>query len=230
MGFETATSASTAETAGTAVVFAGGEPPTHATLADIDDVALVVAADSGLGHAYALGYPVDVLVGDLDSVSAADLERAERDGVVVERHPVAKDATDLELALDAAAARGARRIVVVGIAGGRFDHLLGNVLTLTSPRRAGIALEARAGGADLVVVRDRAELRGRVGDRCSLFALGGPATGVDTSGLRYPLRAGTLLPGSTRGVSNELVETPATVSVTGGLLLAVLPDARPEPA
>ena len=60
--------------------------------------AFVIAADSGLEHAAALGLSVDVLVGDLDSASASAVRAAEAAGVRIERHAVDKEATDLELA------------------------------------------------------------------------------------------------------------------------------------
>ncbi len=90
--------------------------------------ALVIGADSGVEHAAALGRHVDIAVGDFDSVSPAALAAAEAAGAEVLRHPPDKDATDLELALDLAVARGARRITVVGGHGGRFDHCLANAL------------------------------------------------------------------------------------------------------
>ena len=56
---------------------------------------------------------------------------------MIERHPAAKDATDLELALDAAIALEPSRILVIGSAGGRLDHLLGSILLLGDARYAG---------------------------------------------------------------------------------------------
>ncbi len=64
-------------------------------------------------------------------------------------------------------------------------------------------------------------LQGAAGAVLTLIALGGPAAGITTSGLRWPLRAETLEPGSTRGVSNEIVEGPVRVDLTGGSLLVV---------
>ena len=58
---------------------------------------------------------------------------------------------------------------------------------------------------------------------CSLLPLGGPAVGVLTDGLRFPLRHETLPAGTTRGVSNEFLGTSATVSLDEGVLLAVVP-------
>jgi thiamine pyrophosphokinase len=57
----------------------------------------------------------------------------------------------------------------------------------------------------------------------TLLPVGGPAAGVTTAGLRWPLVADYLLPASTRGVSNEIVTSPATVSVATGVVLAVQP-------
>jgi thiamine pyrophosphokinase len=210
----------------TTFVVAGGDAPSLSVCDDLPAPELVVAADSGLHHALAAGWKVDVVVGDLDSVGADELARAVAAGVVVERHPVAKDATDLELALATARRRGSDRIVVLGVDGGRLDHFLANTLLLAAPELADAQVEARIGDADVLVVRDQAELRGSPGELCSLLPVGGPARGIRTNGLRYPLRGEDLAPGSTRGVSNELVEPVAVVTLEDGVLLAVLPHAR----
>ncbi len=201
----------------TAVVITGGDriaarpPPAD----------LVIAADSGLEHAQSLGLSVDVVVGDLDSVEADPLAAAEADGAAVERHPVDKNATDLELAIAAAHARGASRVVVLGGAGGRLDHLLANALVLGSAAFSDLTVEWWAAGSRAVVVRHRAEIAGRPGDLVSLLPIGGPATGVTTSGLRWALDGDTLTAGTTRGVSNELTAPTATVAVEAGTILAI---------
>jgi thiamine pyrophosphokinase len=207
-----------------AVVFAGGDPPPSHTLDTLPVDALVVAADSGLVHALEAGLHVDLLVGDLDSAPTGAVTAARRAGTEVERHPAEKDATDLELALDAVVARGCDEVLVVGIHGGRADHLLANALLLASPRYESLRVRAHLGNAEVSVVRDRAELPGPPGRLCSLLPIAGPAAGVVTSGLRYPLTDETLEPGTTRGVSNEVVAPGATVSLRAGVLLAVLPD------
>jgi thiamine pyrophosphokinase len=61
------------------------------------------------------------------------------------------------------------------------------------------------------------------GELVSLVAAGGVARGVSTDGLLYPLRGEDLEPGSSRGVSNEFTRTTATVSVAGGVILAIQP-------
>lgn len=185
----------------------------------------VVAADSGAEVAHGLGWPVDLVVGDLDSVGAEALARVEAEGGRVERHPPAKDETDLDLALRAAAAQApGAEVLVVGGSAGRLDHLLGVLLLLGHDAHAGLRLDAVLGGARVTVVRaEPRRLHGRPGDLVSLFALHGPARGVTTHALLYPLSGATLEPGSTRGVSNELAEPEASVVVAEGVVLAVQP-------
>ena len=132
----------------TIVVVAGGHPLGSAGARRCPHGAMVIAADGGVDRALALGLHVDLAIGDFDSVSAAGLAAAEAAGARVERHPTAKDATDLELALDAAIALAPARILVVGSGGGRLDHLLGSVLLL--------ARRALRSGRDRRVSRRRA--------------------------------------------------------------------------
>lgn len=199
------------------VVCAGG--PARAALPEIGDDALVIAADGGILEAERLGLHVDLLVGDLDSAPEDAVARAPR----IQRHPVDKDASDLELAVAAAVAAEARRIVVVGGDGGRLDHLLGNAFLLASDRWADVEIDAVLGDARIWVVRGERTIDGRPGELVSLYAVGGPARGVTTDGLRWALDDGALLPGSSLGLSNEFVSSTATVRVRDGVVLAICP-------
>jgi thiamine pyrophosphokinase len=202
------------------VVASGGGPAVV-----VPEAGAVVAADGGLDRAAALGLSVDVVVGDLDSVDPGALAAAEAAGTRVIRHPEAKDATDLELALDEAIALGAQRVLVVASGGGRLDHLVGSLLLLGAERYAGLTLDALVGDAVVHVVRGERTIAGKPGALLTLLALGGAATGVVTEGLEYPLAAETLEPGSSRGVSNVFVESEARLTVATGVLLAIRPGA-----
>ncbi|WP_420640282.1 thiamine diphosphokinase [Candidatus Poriferisocius sp.] len=205
----------------TVVVVAGGDPPSPGEIARLPDRAVVVAADHGLDHAYAAGLEVAVAVGDMDSVSPEALSAAEQAGTRVECHPVDKDQTDLELALEWAA-RLADRVIVIGAGGGRVDHLLGNLAVVASPRWAGTDIEVWLGEARAVVAHGRRALEAEPGATVSLFAVGGPAR-VTTTGLAWSLRDEVLEPLSGRGVSNRVVDAPAYIQVSEGVVLAVLP-------
>ncbi|HEV2089349.1 MAG TPA: thiamine diphosphokinase [Cryptosporangiaceae bacterium] len=207
----------------TVVVVTGGEPVLPGALAGLPADAYVVAADGGIAHALGLGLRVDEAVGDFDSATPGQIDAVARAGGRIVRHPVAKDATDLELALGVALAARPARIVVLGGHGGRFDHWLANGLLLAAPAYAGVRLQARMGVATLTVVRRPTVLRGEPGELVSLLPVHGTAFAVRTDGLRYPLCAEDLPAGTSRGVSNAFLGTEATVSLAAGVLLAVQP-------
>lgn len=182
---------------------------------------LMIAADGGVDVARRLVWPVDLVVGDLDSASDADLDWARSSGARIERHPAAKDFTDLELAL-ARAASEASSIHVIGSLWGRVDHAAAGLAVLASDRWAHRAVSARIDGARVDVVRSRRTLGGRAGDLLSLMAVGGPAR-VTTTGLEYRLEGSLLDPAEARGVSNVIVTPPPVVEVSSGVVLAIRP-------
>ena len=205
------------------VVVAGGAPARPEAALDVPRGTPVIAADGGLDNANALGLVATTAIGDFDSVSHSALEAASARGVEVVRHPEAKDATDLELALDAALALRPAAIRVLAGDGGRLDHLLAALVLLGSPKYAGVEVDATFGAARVDVIRGERALAGTAGEVVSLLPLHGAADGVTTEGLEYPLRGETLEPGSSRGVSNVFVGNEARVRVEGGVLLAIRP-------
>jgi thiamine pyrophosphokinase len=215
-----------------AIVLTGGDPVDAAIAPALPAGAYVVAADSGLEQGPRLGLAVDLAVGDFDSVSPQTLAAAVASGCRVERHPIAKDATDLELGLRAARSWGADRIVAVGGHGGRLDHLLANILVLAGPALADTMVEAWMGPARVYVARPHRPvvLEGSAGELVTLLAVGGAAREVRTDGLRYRLAGEDLAPCSSRGVSNEMVGALAEVALGEGVLLVIRPTGGPPSA
>lgn len=203
----------------TVIVLCGG--PDRPSPAALPAASAVVAADGGVDLALELELPVDLAVGDFDSASEEALAASAR----IERHPTSKDAGDLELALDAAMRLRPERILVLGGGGGRLDHLLGVVLLLAAEAYATVRIDALIGAAAVHVVRNERRLPGEPGELLSLFAAHGPAFGVVTEGLAYPLRGETLEPGSSRGLSNVFAEPEARIALERGVILAVRPRA-----
>ena len=205
------------------VVVSGGEPLDPRAALAVPAGAPVVAADSGLDSALALGLDVTVATGDFDSASPEAVVAADASGVRIDRHPAEKDATDLELALDTATSMSPDRILVLAGRGGRLDHELSALLLLASERYASTHIDAHVGDARVHVIRGERELAGSPGELLTLVAVNGPAVGVTTDGLEYPLRGETLEPGSSRGVSNVFKRETARVTVESGVLLAIRP-------
>jgi thiamine pyrophosphokinase len=202
----------------TILIFAGGDLPDPDLAGDLPSADLIVAADSGYDVALHLGFRVDVLVGDMDSISDVPIS----DDVIVERHPVDKDQTDLDLALELAMREDPARVVVVAGTGGRFDHELSTSGLLCSERWAGIdEIDWVSSRGWAHVLRRRRILHGDVGATVSLIPIGGLAVGVTTKGLKWELSGEDLEPGSTRGVSNEMRAPVADIKLESGCLLVV---------
>lgn len=209
---------------GTCAVVIGGGPITS----PVGDHDLVIAADGGYDAARSAGVDPHVLVGDLDSISAAGLAWAETHGVDVQRHAVDKDRTDTALALTEAVASAPNEIVLYGpTAGDRLDHLLGAIIALGSPELASTrSVSAHFGGAAVHVVHPghTVELTLTTGTVFSLLALHGPCAGITVSGARWALSDAVLVPGSTVGISNEADGTSVVVSVATGVLTVIIPE------
>ncbi len=189
-----------------------GQPP-EGMVPGPDDY--VIAADLGGRHALDWGWPVHLLIGDLDSLDPAGVQALQAQGVSIIMAPVAKDETDLELALAQALAGEAEEIIICAALGGRLDHLLANVLVLARPDLAGRDVRIVDGPIIARCLRGLDDgalgllaLEGKPGDLLSLLPLG-DAAGITTSGLLYPLRDETLYLGQGRGVSNRLTGTTA---------------------
>lgn len=207
-----------------AIVFVNGElanPPAVGELLQPGD--LLIAADGGARLLEAMGRCPDVLVGDLDSIDPALVSAYQRRGVRIERHPVHKDQTDLELALEFALTRNPESILIVGAGGGRLDHTLANILILAQ-RTWPVPIWINDGMQQATLVRGpaRFDFITQPGRTVSMIPLSEQVTGVTYEGFEYPLVNATLELGSTRGISNRALHGPVAVEVKSGLLLIVI--------
>ena len=207
----------------TAVVVLGGTPPTRAIKQYIPAHQLVIAADSGLHGAIDLGLRVNVVIGDMDSVDKAVLAAVEANGTTVTQLPRDKDSTDAELALLKAVEMGATKIVLITKGGGRLDHELGVFAVLQNPSLRHCTIQAMWDNSILHLIHgpDSVTITGKQGSNVGLIAAGGAASGITTTGLKWALANETLAPHSSRGISNQLVEETAVISLQEGSLFVV---------
>ncbi len=204
------------------LIFANGDAPDRETVERWMTTAdWIVAADGGARHARSVGVMPQVVIGDLDSLTEADQMQLERSGVQFIIYPTHKDYADLELAIRHALDKGATEIIVLSALGGRWDQSLANLMLLTLPELANIPTHIVEGRTSIRLIRDRAEIAGRVGDTLSLIALKGEAQGVTIEGCEYSLRDAVLPFGATLGISNVLIEPIATITVKKGLVLSI---------
>jgi thiamine pyrophosphokinase len=210
------------------ILFANGDLlDPQAVFAGLSSDDFMIAVDGGLQHMVNLGLTPDLIIGDFDSAAPRDVQHFESRGVEVRRFPAEKDETDLELALQAAIDLHPNAIRVVAALGGRLDQTLGNIFLLTRPEYAGLDLRLIDGIQEVFLIPSQITLTGRPGQRVSLLPLLGPVTGVKTEHLAYPLNSETLYPDHTRGISNLMLDTTATVSIDSGCMLCIHETQKP---
>ena len=166
---------------------------------------------------------MNVVIGDMDSVDKAVLAAVEANGTTVTQLPRDKDSTDAELALLKAVEMGADKIVLITKGGGRLDHELGVFAVLQNPSLRHCTIEALWDNSILHLIHGPASvtITGKTGSNVGLIAAGGTASGISTTGLKWALANESLTPHSSRGISNQLTEETATISVQTGSLFVV---------
>lgn len=182
----------------------------------IKEYPYLIAVDGGANHCYAMGIIPDLILGDFDSIQPKVLESFI--DVPKQQYPSDKDKTDLELAIELVYHPGTEKITVFGALGGRTDHALGN-LVLLSRYPGKVFLEGV--NEILFVIPKQVELSLSIGQTLSLIPLNGPAKGIDTEGLKWPLKNGTL-DKQFIGISNETTAEKVVISVKEGDLLCCI--------
>jgi thiamine pyrophosphokinase len=90
-----------------ALIFANGDiydgPMARQAIAEAQPGARIIAADGGARMAQHFGLHVDVIIGDMDSLTDDELQSFAAHGAELQRYPQEKNETDLELALQWAA-------------------------------------------------------------------------------------------------------------------------------
>ncbi len=205
-----------------AVIFANGEISDLERLKAIlrkDD--FLIAADGGGRYLQRLGLVPALLLGDLDSISKPMQEVFQGQGTKIQQFPAKKDDTDLEIAVRSAIENGCDEILVCAALGGRFDHSLANLAILRRKYSKAVQVHFDDGEVEVRLIRNEARICGQSGDLVSLIPCSARVSGVETSGLLYPLKKETLYASRARGVSNVMSGEEAFVRVSSGELLCV---------
>ncbi|MFK7892431.1 MAG: thiamine diphosphokinase [Granulosicoccus sp.] len=181
-----------------------------------------VAVDGGVEHCLAAGMTPHLLIGDLDSVHPSTL--ADRRLLEVPRqvYPTDKDASDLELALQVLEDWQPRKVSLLGVSGGRTDHMLFNwLLPLSRNWRFHMDILDSSVHAYVVTAERNLHVSAVPGQLLSVLALT-DCTGVCLDGVEYPLAGATLQCGSTIGLSNRLTDDAFALTIDTGKLLTML--------
>ena len=215
-----------------AIIVAGGDIEDDFALGFLNSQKkkpLLIAADRGFGFFMRKHVVPDVVIGDFDSASGdmiSGIEKMEREGrqVRVVRLQPEKDDTDTHAAVLAAKEYGAVNTAILGVFGGRIDHLMANIGLLPIMEEMGMHGMLLDSRNQICLVKSGTVIppEEQTGSYVSFFPLGGTAAGVSLTGFKYPLKDRDLgILESSLTVSNEFTGVPAKIEYKSGRLLMI---------
>lgn len=196
-------------------IFAGGDTGLQCVKVNEDD--LVICADRGYASAKKLGVAPHIIVGDFDSYEGELPEDSE-----ILRSVPEKDDTDTLLAIKTALERGVGEIVIYGAMGGRFDHTVANIQSLSYIHGRGCT-GTIVDDDNIITVCGKGVHRFPFmeGYYFSVFAMTDELYIKVMTGVKYPLADYVMTGSFPIGVSNEITDADAVLDITDGLALVV---------
>lgn len=174
----------------------------------------VIAADAGYTILKKAGITPDLIVGDFDSS-----DTPENDIETIVLNPI-KDCTDTEFAVKKAVEKGFKDVLILGALGGRSDHSFANITLVAEYKNNDINITLITENQIIYALKDETKSIAKADIYVSLFAFGSVCN-VTLEGMFYPLNNYSLSPYSAIGVSNEIVNDSAKITVNGGVLLVM---------
>ncbi len=158
----------------------------------------------------------EILIGDFDSAGDSAVAWAVGKNIPIERHPVDKDLTDTQLALNFIGENSAA--IITGCFGGRFDHAFSTIFSCANfPARIFLADDCEiiffVKGGECVDVEFFSRPMA-----VSLLPMSGLCSGVTIKNVRWELDNATLAQNFPTAVSNRVEGAKIKISVGSGTL------------
>jgi len=186
---------------------------------------LWLGVDKGVFTLLSLGITPHYAFGDFDSVSREEWEQIENKVSNLRKYKPEKDETDMELALDWALTKEPARIQIFGATGGRLDHFLGNVQMLLKAEinQLFTHIEIIDRQNHLYVKGPGSHTIEKILEKkyISFIPVTPTVMGLTLEGFKYPLSNCHISLGSTLCISNELLSSSGTFSISEGIVMVV---------
>ncbi|OXS25526.1 MAG: thiamine diphosphokinase [Acetobacterium sp. MES1] len=179
----------------------------------------LICADGGANFARELKLKPNIIIGDMDSITAETSEYYK--AVQLEMYPQKKDETDTELAIMHAIKRGADKVIVLGGLGSRMDHSIANIYLLKRFTDVNIEAEIVNENNQIRLLGKTTELSFPIGTIVSILPIGENVTGLTITGFEYPITAGEMSVDKPYGISNVVNRNSQQISFEQGLLMVI---------
>lgn len=197
----------------------GGRFPSEKFFLQLAENRKIFCVDRGIELCHNLNILPKILIGDFDSANKNSLDWAKKNKIPIERHPVEKDFTDTQLAINFAERNEENfSAVMTGIFGGRIDHLFSNIFTCANSAKKFFLADDREiifylnGGESCEIYFEKKPLA------VSLLPISEICEGVTAKNLYWELNGAKLPQNFPNAVSNRIESTEIKISVESGTL------------
>ncbi len=182
----------------------------------------IIAGNGGLNILDRLNIKPDLIIGDMDSAKKNIVSKYKN--VVLIKHPVEKDLTDSQLAIQKALDLEPENISLLASSGSYLDHTYSNAVNLIKYFNFKTQIEMITSNSKIFVI-NKSKIFGKLkGRRISFFPLT-PVKNIKLSGFKYSFKETKDLTQTDYSISNVIADSNASIEFDEGKLLCMLFDA-----
>lgn len=199
------------------LIISGGDIKDYDLLKEqVNESDYIVCADSGASQILKIGKYPDIVIGDLDSLQKEEMDILKNENVEIIKFPVMKDETDTELCIDYLFKNNIKNITLMGVMGTRFDHTLANVYLLRKINVLGGTGKILDKFNTIYYVDNTIELKKNTDYFISIIPISSEGVSISLSGFLYSINKGHLNFGSSKGISNKIIEKAGNIKIHKG--------------
>lgn len=197
------------------VVISGGTCVTLDKFEKFLDDAYVVCCDGGIKNFYNTKLCPDVVVGDFDSIDEEGINFISENEIEIKKYNPVKNFTDTEAGVNLLLDMGFKKIIIIAATGTRLDHTLANIFFLQKLYKKAEAYILD--GHNIIQYVEEGEYTFQKDEHkyISVVSISHSMT-YSTEGLKYKADKLKITTSEIRGVSNELLNDKAKITVHSG--------------
>lgn len=209
-------SSSTIKDLSEVILIAGGRKPSVDWFNEVKMDRPIYCIDHGIDFCREVGVMPKLLIGDLDSAANESIQWALDRDIEIERHPVDKDFTDTQLALNRI--NDHSFAIITGAFGGRLDHLFSTLFTCANSQIKSCLADERE-TVLFVSSGESASIEFKTKPLAlSLLPIGEICRGVTIDGVHWSLKYADLIQSMPSAVSNRVESKTVNISIKEGKL------------
>lgn len=205
----------------TLIVSGGDMPSTILLKRYVDWSDYIICADRGYEALEPLSIVPDLLIGDMDSISKKNKQKLSQLPIEIQLLNPIKDETDTEMAVEYAIRKHTSELRLLGGIGTRLDHTLGNIFLLEKYLKNFSRFEIiNEHNWIYLLSRGKHKIINRGYKYVSFLAITDEVL-ITINNMAYEVDHLCLKRSSPRGISNELIEQEAEITIHNGLALCI---------